>query len=211
MFPAHACLGRRPPANHGLTFSLTGGGEANYGGGQRWMCKCLLARGGDRVKRPPGGRSFFRSVPIFFPMRGCAVYRVIHLTKSAWHGVRAMSLRVQLLAAAGVSILGVSTATALTPAASATYQTYSCGSCASVGGSPDWVKNAGGTNYDRAGDTCAFVYTPGGGTGACSGPGGYTALECLPAQEANSYGETETSRQDLAHLSGHEDNYTGCS
>ena len=122
-------------------------------------------------------------------------------------GLRRIPFRLQLLGVALLSVVGVSTATAITPSASATYQTYSCASCRAVWGTPDWVSNAMATDYTSSPySVCTEVV----GVGAVCNTHWYTAIYCAGFQTNNVYGEAYTDGALTDHLSGHADNYATC-
>jgi hypothetical protein len=120
-----------------------------------------------------------------------------------------------LAALASASLVTVSLSTAVTPAG-AYLQDYNCQSfvgqstCSQTAGSWYTITNVGATDWSVGGDICDAFGNMKSTTETCYSSGsGQTILECAGA--VYSYGWSGTYWGDKWNISGHEDNYSGCS
>jgi hypothetical protein len=125
------------------------------------------------------------------------------------------SWRLALILVALTSAGLASAASRISPA-DAYYQSYNCQSfvgqstCNQTAGSWSTLTNVGATNWSVGGDICDAWGNLKSSTESCYSSGsGQTILEC--SGSTYGYGWSGTYWGDSWNISGHEDNYSGCS
>ena len=118
--------------------------------------------------------------------------------------------------ASSLALLAFTTSAAAPVVSAGAYnQSYNCESfvgqstCNQTAGSWYTLTNVGGTNWNASGDVCIAWGNLKSTTLQCAGGGSNSTLECA-GSGTYGYGWAETADGLNWNISGHEDNYSGC-